>query len=101
MANAALSTAAAPTQTMSPPPGMGPPTQEDFVYSITQAKATIAFGAIVTALTVISVAARLYTHKFIIRRVRKDDVWAVIAMVGHPDCAHVDSALFTRLLRWP
>lgn len=101
MANAALSSVAAPTQTTSPPPGMPPPTQEDFVYSPTQAKATVAFGAIVTTLTVVSVVARLYTHKFIIRRVRTDDVWAVIAMVCHLDCDHVGSALFTRLFRWP
>lgn len=97
MANAALSSAADPTQTMSPPPGMESPTQEDFVYSITQANATIVFGAIVTALTVISVIARSYTHNFIIRRVRVDDVWAVIAMVRHLDCARGDSVLLTRL----
>lgn len=78
---------------------MPPPTQEDFVYSPTQAKATIAFGAIVTTLTVASVVARLYTHKFIIRRVRIDDVWAVIAMVCHPGCARIGSALLTRLFR--
>lgn len=99
MANAALSSVAAPTQTMSPPPGLPPPNQEDFVYSPTQAKATVAFGAIVTTLTVVSVVARLYTHKFIIRRVRTDDVWAVIAMVCHLDCYHVSSALFTYLFR--
>lgn len=101
MANAALSSVAAPTQTMSPPPDMAPPNQEDFVYSLTQAKATIAFGAIVTTLTVVSVVARLYTHKFIIRRVRTDDVWAVIAMVRHLGCDRVGPALFTRLSRWP
>lgn len=93
MANAALSSSvAAPAPTASPPPGMPLPTQEDFVYSPTQAKATIAFGAIVTTLTLISVIARLYTHKFIIRKVRVDDVWAVIAMVGHPDCTRACSA---------
>lgn len=78
---------------------MPPPTQEDFDYSPTQAKATIAFGAIVTTLTVVSVFARLYTHKFIIRKVRIDDVWAVIAMVRHLDCARVGSALLTHLSR--
>lgn len=101
MANAALSSVAAPTQTTSPPLGMPGPSQEDFVYSPTQAKATIAFGAIVTTLTVVSVAARLYTHKFIIRRVRIDDVWAVIAMVCHLGCARVGLALLTRLFRRP
>lgn len=101
MANAALSSVAAPTQTMSPPPGMPPGTQEDFVYSPTQAKATVAFGAIVTTLTVVSVVARLYTHKFIIRRVRIDDVWAVVAMVRRLDCDCVGTVLFTRFFRWP
>lgn len=100
MANAALSSVAAPTQTMSPPSGMPPPpTQEDFVYSPTQARATIAFGSIVTTLTVISVVARLYTHKFIIRKVRIDDVWAVVAMVRPLDCARGGSALFTNFFR--
>lgn len=90
MANAALSSSvAASAPTASPPPGLPPPTQEDFVYSPTQAKATVAFGAIVTTLTLVSVIARLYTHKFVIRRVRVDDVWAVIAMVRQLDCARV------------
>ncbi|KAK2763470.1 integral membrane protein [Colletotrichum kahawae] len=76
-----LSSSAAAGPSASPPPNGGPPVQEDFVYSASQARATVAFGAIVTIITTVSVIARLYTHKFVTRRVRVDDAWALLALL--------------------
>ncbi|KAF9881761.1 hypothetical protein CkaCkLH20_00907 [Colletotrichum karsti] len=75
-----MSTAAAAGPTA--PAGMAPPSQEDFVYSASMARATVAFGAIVTVITTASVVARLYTHNFVIKKVRIDDAWALCAVLS-------------------
>lgn len=66
---------------MQPPPSGLPPAQLDFVYDAGMAQATVAFGAIMAAITTASVAVRLYTRYFITKQVRVDDAWALCAVV--------------------
>ncbi|KAL0931394.1 uncharacterized protein CTRU02_214129 [Colletotrichum truncatum] len=71
---------AQPTSPSSMPPAL-PPVQLDFVYNMSQAQATVAFGAIVTIITTVSVVVRLYTRYFITKQVRIDDAFAIIALL--------------------
>ncbi|KAF6840158.1 integral membrane protein [Colletotrichum musicola] len=78
----ASSTADAASGPMPPPGGGLPPTQEDFVYDAGMAHATVAFGAIMAAITTASVVVRLYTRYFITKQVRVDDAWALCALLS-------------------
>ncbi|KAK1492073.1 hypothetical protein CTAM01_10130 [Colletotrichum tamarilloi] len=78
------------------PEGDAPQAQTDFVYSDSQANATIAFGAIITIITTASVIARLYTRYFITKQVRIDDAWALLALFS-TIAVNIMQSVFTKV----
>ncbi|TDZ14900.1 hypothetical protein Cob_v012202 [Colletotrichum orbiculare MAFF 240422] len=73
--------------------GDGPPAQTDFVYDVGMARATVAFGAIVTIITTGSIVARLYSRYFVTKHVRIDHAWAVGALLS-TICVFIMQAIF-------
>lgn len=64
-----------------PPGGLGGPPPPVFTYNETEAHFVIGFGAFMSVLATLSVAARLYSRYFTANRIGLDDWMAVGALV--------------------